>query len=346
MKTLAAVLVEAKKPLVLADLEIPALRPGQVLVEIAVSGVCHTQLLEVRGFRGNDPYLPHCLGHEASGTVLEVGSDVKRCMAGDRVILSWIKADGAEEPGALYDWNGRTVNSGGVTTFSRHSVVTENRVTVITSDIDNRQAALVGCAVPTGVGAVFNAAAPEPGQSIAIFGTGGVGLCSVMAAKIAKTSPTIAVDINPERLKLAKEMGATHVIDASSGDPVAQIREIVPGGVDRAIEASGRPKVMQQALAAVRDRGGAAVVIGNAHFGEKLEIDPRELNHGKRLIGTWGGDSLPDRDYARYQELLVSGELNLAPLLSQPYRLEDINTAFDDLEAGRVGRPLIDMSLE
>jgi S-(hydroxymethyl)glutathione dehydrogenase/alcohol dehydrogenase len=346
LKTTAAVLVETAKPLVLADLEIPALKPGQVLVEISYSGVCQTQLLECRGYRGKDPYLPHCLGHEASGLVLEIGSEVTRCRADDRVILSWIKGSGADAPGALYDWNGRRVNSGGITTFSRHTVVSENRVTVMSDDIDPQQAALLGCAVPTGVGAVFNTAAPRPGQSIAIFGTGGVGLCSVMAAAISRTSPIIAVDVNPQRLEIARQVGATHTIDASTIDPVEEIREMVSGGVDFVIEASGRPEVMQQALAVVRDRGGTAVVIGNARFGERLEIDPRELNHGKRLLGTWGGDSQPDRDFPRYQDLLISGELDLQPLLSQPYPLSDINTALDDLESRKVARPLIDMHRE
>ena len=167
-----------------------------------------------------------------------------------------------------------------------------------------------------------------------------------MAAAISQTSPIIAVDVNPQRLEIARQVGATHTIDASTVDPVEEIRDMVPGGVDFAIEASGRPEVMQQALAAVRNRGGTTVVIGNARHGERLEIDPRELNHGKRLLGTWGGDSQPDRDFPRYQDLLLSGELDLQPLLSQPYPLSEINTALDDLESRKVARPLIDMHLE
>ena len=167
-----------------------------------------------------------------------------------------------------------------------------------------------------------------------------------MAAAISQTSPIIAVDVNPQRLQIAQQLGATHTINASSGDAVEQIRQIVSGGVDFAIEASGRPEVMCQALAAVRDRGGTAVVIGNARFGERMELDPRELNHGKRLLGTWGGDSQPERDFLRFQQLVISGELELQPLLSEPYRLQDINTALDDLETRRVTRPLIRMDLE
>jgi len=131
MKTIAAVLEQLGRPLVLAELDVPALKPGQVLVEIALAGVCHTQLLECRGYRGQDPFLPHGLGHEGSGTVQEVGPGVTKCRPGDRVALSWIKGSGADVPGTVYSWNGRSVNAGGVTTFARHAVVSENRVTVL-----------------------------------------------------------------------------------------------------------------------------------------------------------------------------------------------------------------------
>lgn len=343
MKTTAAVLVETRQPLVLADLEIPALKPGQVLVEIAYSGVCHTQLLECRGHRGKDPYLPHCLGHEGSGRVLDVGPDVTRCRPGDRVFLSWIKASGISVPNTLYDWNGRTVNAGGVTTFAQHSVVSEDRVSRLPNEIGFRDAALLGCAVPTGMGAVFNTASPQQGQSIAVFGTGGVGLCSVAAAAIRGLTPVIAVDTSESRLKIARELGATHCVDAANSDPVDEVTQICPGGVDFAVEASGRPEVMVQALQAVRNQGGAAVIVGNAHHGEHVSIDPRELNHGKRLLGTWGGDNQPDRDFPRYCELLASGRLSLDRLVTRIYELSEINQALDDLEGRRVPRPVIEM---
>ena len=343
MKTTAAVLVETRQPLVLAELEIPPLKPGQVLVEIAYSGVCHTQLLECRGHRGNDPYLPHCLGHEGSGRVLDVGPDVTRCRPGDRVLLSWIKANGISVPNTLYDWNGRKVNAGGVTTFALHSVISEDRVSVLPDEIDFRDAALLGCAVPTGMGAVFNTASPKPGQSIAVFGTGGVGLCSVAAAAIAELTPVIAVDVSASRLKIARELGATHCVDATRTDPVEEVTRICPGGADFAVEASGRPEVMVQALQSVRNQGGAAVIVGNAHHGEHIPLDPRELNHGKRLLGTWGGDNQPDRDFPRYCELISTGRLSLDPLVTRTYELSEINQALDDLEGRRVPRPVIEM---
>ncbi len=344
MKTTAAVLVAPGRPLELADLDVPVLKPGQVLIEVAFCGVCHTQILEARGHRGEDRYCPHCLGHEGSGTVREVSAGITKVKSGDRVILSWIKGSGADVNSTVYGWNGRDVNAGGITTFATHAVISENRLTLVPDGMDMRLAALVGCAVPTGAGVVFNTAQPRPGQSLVVFGVGGIGSCAIAAAALAGCVPTIAVDVNPDKLGLAKHLGATHTISARTGDPVQQIRALCPGGADFAIEATGNPTVMQQALACVRPQGGTAVVVGNAKHGQMLELDPRELNQGKRLLGTWGGDNVPDRDFPRYCKLLAAGKLNLEPLLSRTYRLNDINAALNDLEHGLCARPLIQVA--
>lgn len=351
MKTLAAILVETGRPLVLGELEIPPLKPGQVLVKVAVSGVCHTQVLECRGYRGKDHFLPHCLGHEGVGTVCEVGSGVQKVKLGDTVILSWIKGSGADVAGSVYPWNsqptGRSVNAGGITTFSEYSIISENRLTVISKDLPLRTAALLGCAVPTGVGVVFNTAQVRPGQSIAVYGVGGIGLCVIAGAAAAGAAPIIAVDLQNDKLELAKQLGATHTVQVKEAvDPVQEIHKICPGGVDFAVEASGQPPVMLKALESIRGQGGTAVIVGNARHSERLELDPRQLNMGKRLLGTWGGDNWPDRDFPRYIHLLTHGKLNLSPLLSatRSYPLKSINEAINDLEAGRVARPLIEMS--
>ncbi|HJZ54804.1 MAG TPA: zinc-binding dehydrogenase [Gemmataceae bacterium] len=344
MKTTAAVLVELGKPLEFADLTIPSLKPGQALVEVVYSGVCHTQVGEARGHRGEDRFLPHCLGHEGSGIVRELGPGVSKVKPGDRVILSWIKGGGLDVPGTVYDWNGRNVNAGGITTFATYSLISENRLTVVPDGMSMRLAALVGCAVPTGAGVVFNTAQPRPGQSVVVFGVGGIGSCAIAAAALSGCTPVIAVDINPDKLALARQLGATHAIESKSTDAVAEILKLCKGGADFAIEATGIPAVMRQALACVRHQGGAAVVIGNARFGTTLEIDPRELNMGKRLLGTWGGDNAPDRDYPRYCKLLMSGRLDLEPLLSRSYGLADVNAALDELERGKAARPLLDIA--
>ncbi len=345
MKTEAAILVETGKPLELVELETPALNPGQVLVEIAYSGACGTQVMEWRGDKGEDKWLPHCLGHEGSGTVLETGSAVTKVKPGDKVVLSWIKGDGLEAGGAKYDWNGKTVNSGGVTTFQKHAVVSENRLTLIPAGLPMDVAILLGCAAPTGMGAVFNVLKVRPGDAVAVFGTGGIGLNALMAAAFSGGVPIIGVDPKESRRELAKQFGATDVIDPTAGDVVEQIKAIAPQGVDVAVEATGIPAVMEQAANSTRQQGGRAVVIGNAKYGAKLEISPNVFNAGKSFLGTWGGDSYPDRDYGRFGKLIASGRFPAKDLLSKPYSLAEADQALQDLASGKVGRPLIDMSL-
>lgn len=341
MRTLAAILVDFNH-IVIDEITLPPLKPGQVLVEIKYSGICHTQLLEVRGHRGKDPYLPHCLGHEGSGIVVEIGEKVEKVKPGDPVILSWIKGWGANVAGSISEWNGQQVNAGAITTFSHYSVISENRLTPISKDFPIKEAALLGCAIPTGLGVVFNTAQPKAGESLAVFGCGGIGLCAIKGASIAGCVPIIAIDINPLKLEAAIAMGATHIINASKQDPIEAIQKI--GVLDFAIEASGSLIAMNQALKAVRPQGGAAVIVGNAHQGQQFSFDPKELNQGKRIFGTWGGDNNPDIHFPRYCNLIRYGQLNPKPLLDNTYTLGQIDLALTHLEQGQVLRPMIDMA--
>ncbi len=345
MKTMAAVLVELNRPLEIADLEIDAPGAGQVLVELSHSGVCHTQLLEARGRRGVDRFLPHCLGHEGSGVVIDTGEHVTKVKPGDRVVLSWIKGQGADVPGVTYRWGSRqvSVNAGGVTTFNRHALVSENRLTVAPETMSSAMAALLGCAAPTGVGAALNTGQAKPGESAIVFGCGGVGLCAVAGAAAGGCEIVVAVDPIASKRTIALQMGATHAI---APDELASTQEQTntAAGFDLAIEATGLPRVMRQAFEIVKPRVGRAVIIGNAAHGAMLEIDPHHFNQGKRLLGTWGGDSDPDRDQPRFSKLCHAGKLRLDPLIEQTYPLEQINQALDDLETGKALRPLIVMN--
>ncbi len=345
MKTQAAILVETGKPLIMAELEIPALKPGQVLVEIAYSGACGTQVMEWRGEKGEDKWLPHCLGHEGTGSVIEVGAAISKVKPGDAVVLSWIKGTGIEGGGAVYGWDGKKVNAGGVTTFQRHAVVSENRLTPLPSGLPLETAVLLGCAAPTGMGAVLNVLGVRPGDSVAVFGTGGIGLNACMAAAFAGAMRIIGVDPNPARRALAKSFGATDALDPTGSDVVGEIKRLVPAGVDCAVEATGIPGVMDQAINATRMQGGRAVVIGNARHGATLTLNPGVFNQGKSLLGTWGGNSIPERDYPRFGRLLASGRFPLGELMSKPYRLSEATRALEDLAAGTIGRPLIAMHL-
>jgi S-(hydroxymethyl)glutathione dehydrogenase / alcohol dehydrogenase len=345
MKTTAALLVQTGAALVLAEIDIPALKPGQVLVEVAYSGACGTQVMEWRGDKGEDKWVPHCLGHEGTGTVLETGSAVTKVKAGDKVVLSWIRGSGVEAGGAVYAWGEKKVNAGGVTTFQHHAVVSENRLTLLPAELPMDLAVLLGCAAPTGMGAVYNVLKAQPGDAVAVFGTGGVGLHAVMAAALVGAMPVIAIDPNPTRRALAPLYGATHVIDPAAADVLTDIKKIVPQGVDIAVESSGVPAAMEMAVNATRQQGGRAVVIGNARHGATLSLNPSVFNQGKSLMGTWGGDSIPDRDYGRYARLLGAGRFPVRNLLSKPYALEQADQALQDLASGKIGRPLIDMSL-
>jgi S-(hydroxymethyl)glutathione dehydrogenase/alcohol dehydrogenase len=345
MKTLAAILTELGKPLEVDEIEIPSLLPGQVLVEIQFSGVCHTQLSEVRGKRGEDRFLPHCLGHEASAIVREVGGGVSQFKADDRVVVSWIKGSGADVPSTRYKWGSKIVNAGAVTTFSRLSVVSENRLSLLDPEVSFRDGALLGCAIPTGFGAVFNTARARPGQSLLIYGFGGIGSCILQAARLVGCCPIVVVDIKEEKLRQAKQQGADHALLASERARFEEILGQLPRGFDLAIDSSGAPEVMQQLLQFVRPQGGVAIVVGNAPFGEKISLDPRDLNAGKQLRGSWGGDNHVAVDFPRYQALLTSGRVSTKQIIGQEYRLAEINSALTDLERGMLLRPLINCSL-
>ena len=347
MRTLATVLSELNRPLELRELTIPELKPGQILVNMAYSGLCHSQLLEVHGQRGPDRFLPHTLGHEGSGTVAEVGPGVTKVKAGARVVLSWIKGNGADVGSTQYQSAEGPVNSGALSTFMCQTVTCESRVTPIPDRMPLREAVLLGCAIPTGAGIVMNTAGVCAGSSVAVFGMGGIGLSAVMAADFMNATTIIAVDLFDHKLQQAQQVGATHLINARNQDPLSTILEITGGcGVDYAIEAAGRRETMETAFQAVRDGGGLCVLAGNLPHGELIALNPFDLIKGKRIVGSWGGETCPDRDIPLYVDLYLSGKLKLDALITHTYGLEEINQAFDDLEQGKVGRALIQMDGE
>jgi S-(hydroxymethyl)glutathione dehydrogenase/alcohol dehydrogenase len=342
----AAVLYETGRPLVVeSDIEVPELRAGQVLVKVHFSGVCHSQLMEARGKRGDDPYLPHMLGHEGSATVLEVGPGVTRFKKDDIVILTWIKCQGADVSQTKYSKGNQIINAGGVTTFSEYSVVSENRCVALPEGVPLDIASLFGCAVLTGAGIVTNTIQPSSKNSLAIFGLGGIGLSALMAACLYKCQTLIAVDIEKDKLELAIEFGATHVIDSSMENPVDRIREITEGvGVDYSIEAAGLVKTIEQAFQSVRKSGGKCVFATHPTANEKIMIDPFDLICGKQIQGSWGGDSIPEEDIPKFAQLYRDGKLPLEKLLTRRYSLDQINEALNDLEQRKVARPLIEFN--
>lgn len=339
----AAILVKCGEPLLVRDgVEVPPPGYGQIAVRLAYSGVCHSQLMEARGARGPDRFLPHLLGHEGSGHVIAIGDGVTKCTPGDRVVLGWIKGSGIDAVPPKYRLGDMTINAGAVTTFNTVAIVSENRCTIVPEGVPLDVAVLFGCAVPTGAGMAINEVAPKPGAWSAVFGLGGIGIIALMALRAAGCERIIAIDIAPEKLKAARSFGATDVIDASKEDPVAAILSLTEGkGVDNAIDAAGQKKTIEQAFACVRKFGGLCVFASHPPSGQLLALDPHDLISGKQIRGSWGGASRPDVDVPKFAELYRSGRLPLDSLLSNRYQLDDINTALDDLASGRVMRPLI-----
>jgi S-(hydroxymethyl)glutathione dehydrogenase/alcohol dehydrogenase len=209
-----------------------------------------------------------------------------------------------------------------------------------------QEAALLGCAIPTGAGIVMNTAKVSSNSSVAIFGIGGIGLSALLAAKLVGAKVIIAVDVLDHKLEQAIKFGATHIINAGKQNVLTTIQGITDGlGVDYTIECAGKKESMETALRSVRDDGGLCIIAGNLPQGEQISVNPFDLIKGKRIIGTWGGETQPDRDIPIYVELYLSGKLKLEALITHSYKLEDINQALTDLEQGEAGRALIEMTI-
>ncbi len=342
----AAVLKKTGSPLeIIEGINIPALRRGQVLVKIAYAGVCHSQLMEARGHRGDDLWLPHLLGHEGTGIVVAVGDGVSKVMLGDHVVLGWIKGEGIEAGGTKYIGpDGQIINSGAVTTFSNYSVVSENRLVLLPEGTPMDLGVLYGCALPTGAGIVLNMARPTSESSVAIIGLGGIGLSALIAARSLGVRKLLAIDIESSKLTLADELGASVIINATDTDPVELVRQATGGlGVDFAIEAAGTARSIECAFEMTRRSGGRCIFASHPHHDERICLDPFELISGKSIEGSWGGSSKPDTDVEILGKYFRAGSLPLERLVSKPYSLKEINTALEDLEQRRVTRALVIM---
>lgn len=344
MRTRAAILVEQRKPLVVDEVELPEAGFGQVQVRILVSGVCGSQLGEIDGVKGPDPWLPHLLGHEACGVVEAVGPFVSTVAPGDRVVLHWRPGSGIEAPTPRYAWGSRRVNAGRVTTFQERAIVSENRVTAVPHDLEPEAAVLYGCALTTGFGVVCNDARVRIGESVVVLGCGGVGLCSVLAAELAGAHPIVAVDLRDRKLELASRYGASHVLGADADDLDDRVREIVgDAGSDVVIETTGLLDVMQRAFR-LASAEGRTILVGVPARGERLPVDTLPLHFGKVLTGSHGGGARPDRDIPRLVRMQRAGRFDLAPMISHRFPLEDVNEAIECLRQGEALRCLLQLA--
>ena len=340
----AAILVESKKPLVVADVDLPTkLEYGQVLVKIFYSGICGAQVNEeIDAAKGPDKFLPHLLGHEGSGVVEKIGNGVTTAKLGDHVVLHWRKSQGIQSAAPKYSRNGKKINAGWITTFNEKAIVSENRVTVIPKDFDMRTATLFGCAVTTGFGVVNNDAQVKIGQSVLIFGVGGLGLSITYAASMVSAYPIIGVDLHEHKINLGKKFGLTHGITLKLNNLENEVYNIIGvKGADVVIETTGISKVIEQAYQLTAS-DGKTILVGVPR--EKISIYSLPLFFNKKLTGSHGGDSIPDKDIPRYIRLINHNKMSLKNLITHEFDLVEINKAIDLFRSGKAGRIIIKMN--
>jgi S-(hydroxymethyl)glutathione dehydrogenase / alcohol dehydrogenase len=358
----AAIFHGPNQPLTIEDVEVDQPQDREVLIKTAHSGVCHSDLHFVDGFY---PYpAPAILGHEAAGIVEEVGKQVTYVKPGDHVIACLSVfcgycdqcmsghpnrcANKAATQRAANDkprlsQKGKPINQFlDVSSYCEKMLLHENAIVKIREDIPLDRAALIGCGVTTGVGAVLRTAKVEPGSTVAVFGAGGVGLAAIQGAKIAGARQIIAVDKFEGKLAMAKRLGATHTVDASSSDPVEEIKKLTGGGgVDYSFEAIGLKVAAEQAFYSVKP-GGTATVIGMIPVGQKVELDGYMFLTERKLQGSNMGSNRFRIDMPQYIDFYLQGRLNLDDMISKHDKLENVNDAFRAMKAGEVARTVID----
>ena len=338
---------------------------GEVRVRVSAAGLCHSDLSVIDGSRPRP--MPMLLGHEAAGEVVELGEGVAGLREGDQVVFSFVPMCGRCgpcacgrpvlcEPGAASNAGGSLPGGAmrlhdvadaplhhhlGVSGFAEYAVVSEQSAVRVDPDLPPRIAALFGCAVMTGVGAVVNTAGVRPGESVAVFGLGGVGLSALLGATACSAWPLVAVDVVPGKLALARELGASHCIDARDGDVAERVREATDGGVDYAIETAGNEGVLATAYAATR-RGGTTVTVGLPAPDRAFSVPAVSLVVEERTVkGSYMGSAVPQRDIPRYIALYRAGRLPVDRLLTNTLALDDINAGFDRLARGEAIRQVV-----
>ena len=364
MKTRAAVLYETNRPFEVEVLDLEPPRAGEVLVKVAAAGICRSDWHLVTGATQHP--LPVVPGHEGAGVVEAVGEGVKCVGPGDHVVLNWAPNCGDcfyclnnrptlcttyVEPiwaGTMMDGTPRLSKNGqpiyhfcALACFSEYTVVPQESCVPLREEVPFPVGALIGCAVTTGVGAVLNTAQVKAGSSVAVFGVGGVGLCTVMGAHLAGAEPIIAIDTVASRAEVATTLGATHFVMAG-GDTVEAIRDLTHGrGADYVFDATGVPAVQEQCLEAVRP-GGTVVLAGLAPMGSSTNLPGAVITRQEKTVtGTYYGSADPVRDFPRYADLYLQGKLNLDRLITKTYSLDEINGAYADLLAGKLARGVI-----
>ena len=329
----AAVLRSVPDGLSLEKIEFNSLAHGQVMVRLEYSGICRSQLMEMKGLRGHDKWLPHLLGHEGVGIVLDVGAGVNKVNKGDRVILSWINGSGISSQNANYVSAKGMVNSGPVTTFSEITIVSENKVTVAPEGLSLKLCALMGCALPTGMGMVLKQAKVRPKQKIAVIGLGGIGLSCLLALKAMGIEQVWVYEKNVEKVEKSREIIKSILISDDNLDEVKN-------SFDYVFEAGGLIETIELGFSLICNKG-TLIFASHPEKGHQISLDPHELIKGKKIYGSWGGDVYPDVDFPKFSEVLSKLDFDFTNLMCSEYRFDDIHRAISDFENGDTPRPLL-----
>jgi S-(hydroxymethyl)glutathione dehydrogenase/alcohol dehydrogenase len=336
MKTQAAILVTSKQDLVIDEIEINnPLQPGQVLVEINSSGICGAQINEIDANKGVDKFLPHLLGHEGVGIVLEIGKNVKHIKIGDRVVMHWRPGNGIQSETYKYFWRDKDLNSGWVTTFSQHAVVSENRLTPISKSLNSPHIPLLGCGLTTVFGSLENEVSLRLGDSVLILGVGAVGSLSIIASKLKGAGHITAIDKTKDKSELAKSCGADSFYSLNSFRSDETMQTIINNSIsfDLVIDTTGDSMLMSKSFEMLKETG-TLLIIGVMPHDQKLSINTLALNMGKKIIGTQGGGSLPQFDVPRLAKILENNMLPLGALSYKERSLNEINLSIKEMRNG------------
>ena len=341
----AAILERSGEPLVVDEIEWDGtLAPGQVLVRIRYSGICGAQINEIDAVKGPDKFLPHLLGHEGFGEVLEVGPAVRHVKPGDMVVLHWMQGAGIQSDTPTYLRRGETINAGWVTTFSELTVISENRCTPVMSTLPETVLPLFGCAATTAAGVVGREARVRLGESVVVLGTGGVGLLTIMAARASGAHPVIGVDIVQSRLDAARSVGATYVFDAfGKADLANAVREAAGGPPDVIIETSGARSMIEFAYELAQP-AGRAILVGVPRVDEPASIETLPLHFGMVFTGSKGGSTQPAIDIPRLIRMAELGLFSVQEIPVQLFSLTAVTDAVNALRNATTGRVVIDCS--
>ena len=330
-------LTELNKPLRVEQISLTDLKFGQVLVKILKSGICGSQLHEINGDKGNGKFIPHLMGHEGSAIVTAIGDGVSTVNVGDSVVMHWREGEGIDADFPQYIYNDKKIFSGKVTTLSQYAIVSENRITKVPSELSKDVAALLGCSLTTAFGIVENEMPNNLNQKVMVNGVGGIGLSIIQAIVQLNRGSVTAVDINPNKEKLSRLMGAE------------DFELIASKKVDVVIDTTGIPSVISN-LFELLNPNGIFIMVGQPRPGQSIEI-PNALrlfegSSGKTLRVTQGGRTNPSVDIPRYVRMALDGKINVDNLITHRFSLDNINEAFDLLKTGNAGRIMIDIEEE